>query len=87
MAKQLLNYENGLVLVTEDQGKISLHINGQLGGGSAAGIVAGQGSITLDGELGLKLAIALLNAHLPPALLPIAQLVENAGLAALKAVE
>lgn len=89
--KTIASLAGGAVLLTEDQGIITLSVDEavSLGGGEAAGIVkiAGKGSIQLNAELGIKLGEALLNSHLPAALLPIAQVVEGIANQAIKAME
>lgn len=89
--KTIASFANGAITVTEDQGKVSLNFDKdlQVGGGEAAGIIEieGKGSIKLNGEQGLKLAEALLNAHLPAAVLPLAQVVEGVVNQAIKAIE
>lgn len=82
---------NGGLTVTEDEGKFFLNISeaASLGGGQAAGIVKVQGtaSVEIDAETALKLGVQLVNSHLPPSVLPLAQVVEGVGFQALKALE
>lgn len=85
--KQILSLANGAVTLTEDSGKFTLALNASIGGGDAAGVVKGEGAIVLDGMMGLKLGEALLNSHLPPTMLPLAQVVEGVANQAAAALE
>lgn len=89
--KNLYSNADGSVKLIEDAGVISLSFSEQLqlGGGAAAGIakVKGEGSVVLDAGLGLKLGEALLNSHLPAAVLPLALVVEGIANQALSAME
>lgn len=85
--KTLLSVANGAVTVTEDAGKVSINFDESVGGGSAAGIVKGQGSVVLDAESGLKLGEQLLNAHLPASVQPLAQVIEGVANQAVQALE
>ena len=85
--KTLLSLLGGALLVTEEAGVVTLSFDEALGGGAAAGVLKGSGSLVLNGEQGLQLGVNLMNAHLPPALLPLAQVVEGVALQALKAAE
>ena len=75
--KTLLDLFDGALTVTEADGIISLSFNESLGGGAAAGIVKGQGTIALNAIQGLKLGEQLLNAHIPASLLPLAIVIEG----------
>lgn len=89
--KVLYQNADSSVKLVEDAGVISLSLSeqAQLGGGQAAGIVKvkGEGSIVLDAALGLKLGEALLNSHLPAAVLPLALVVEGIANQAISAIE
>lgn len=91
MSKQIASFANGAVTLTEDAGVFSLNFDESVsvGGGVAAGIakVKGTGSVQLDAGLGLKLGEALLNAHLPASLLPLAQVIEGVANQAITAIE
>lgn len=79
--KTIFSAANGAVQLVEDGGVFTLQLSesASLGGGQAAGVlkVQGQGSVILDGQTGLKLGEAMLNAHIPAPLLPLAQVVEG----------
>lgn len=88
--KELLNIGNGALILGEQGGDFTLTISEQaaLGGGSAAGIVAaqGSGSVILKGKLGFDLGMKLLEAHSPAAIVPLevgAAAVVDAAVAAL----
>ncbi len=69
--KDLFSFFNGAVKVQEKSGDFYLAFDGSLGGGAAAGIIEGQGSVKLgSGSVGLKLAEAWVNAHAPAYLKP-----------------
>ncbi len=89
--KELASFASGAVKLTEESGVFSLSFQEDVavGGGAAAGVVKvqGQGSVVLDAALGLKLGEALLNAHLPVALQPLALVVEGIADQAIKALE
>lgn len=79
--KEVARFANGVIVLKKDNGKFILAVSedASLGGGEAAGIIKVKGSaeVELNAEQALKLAEALLNAHLPPALVPLAQVVEG----------
>lgn len=86
--KTLLTLEGGAITITEQGGVFSLNFNGSLGGGAAAGIITGQGSINLGvGTVGLKLAESLLNHLLPASAQVVAQAIEAVVNSAIAAVE
>jgi hypothetical protein len=85
--KTLLSVANGALTVTEDGGKVSLNFDESVGGGAAAGIVKGQGSIVLDANMGLQLGEKLLNSHLPASVQPLAQVIEGVANQAIQAIE
>jgi hypothetical protein len=89
--KNIVSLANGAIVLTEDQGIFTLSIKESvsLGGGEAAGVVKAQGagSIILDSTAGLKLGEALLNAHLPAAVRPLASVVEGIANQAIAALE
>lgn len=70
----------GAVVVSETAGVVTIEASdaASVGGGAAAGLVKVEGSakITLDAMSGLKLGEALLNAHLPAGVSPLAAVVE-----------
>lgn len=72
--KELLNLGNGLLVVSQQAGVLSIVINAkaQAGGGLAAGVVSVEdsGSISLNEKQGFDLAMAILMAHSPAALVP-----------------
>lgn len=75
--KTIVSLAGGAVSVTENAGVFSLNIDASLGGGSAAGVVKGQGSILLDAGTALKLGESLLNSHLPVSVQGLAGAVES----------
>ncbi len=85
--KVLLSLANGALVVSEDAGKVSVTFNESIGGGAAAGIVKGSGSVILDGEMGLQLGEKLLNSHLPVSVQPLALVIETVANQAIKALE
>ena len=85
--KTLLSLANGALTVTEDSGKVTVSFDESLGGGQAAGVVKGQGSIILDGTSGLQLGEKLLNAHLPASVQALALVIEGVANQAIKAIE
>lgn len=89
--KTIASFENGAITLTEDQGVFSLNFNESLsaGGGQASGIaqIQGQGSVKLNGALGLKLGEALINSHLPASVLPLAKVIEGVADQAIQALE
>jgi hypothetical protein len=91
MAKSIFSAANGAVTLTEDAGVFTLALSdaAAVGGGQAAGIVKvqGSGSLVLDGALGLQLGQALLNAHLPASVQPLAAVVEGIADQAISALE
>lgn len=91
MSKQIYSGLNGALTINEDSGVFTLNIAeaAAVGGGEAAGIVKvqGQASVILDAQTALKLGESLLNAHLPAALQPLAQVVEGIANQAIAALE
>ena len=85
--KTLLSLLGGAITITEANGNVFFNWNQALGGGAAAGILQGTGSIKLSGDQALHLAEEWLNGKLPPALLPLAVSIEAIANAAIKAVE
>lgn len=85
--KTLASLMGGAVVLTEEAGKVTLSFDESLGGGAAAGIIKGQGSVVLDGAAGLALGEKLLNAHLPAAMQPLAPVVEGIFNQAIAALE
>lgn len=73
--KELLNIGNGLVVISEEAGKVTLAISGEesLGGGQAAGILSAEGSgkVQLSGKQAFDLGMKLLESHVPGALVPL----------------
>lgn len=73
--KVLLNIANGALVLSEQGGDFTLAISDSaaLGGGSASGIVSvqGSGSLVLKGKLAFDLAMKVLEAHSPAALVPL----------------
>jgi hypothetical protein len=85
--KTLLSLQNGAITITEQAGVITLSFSEALGGGEAAGIVKGSGSIVLNAQQGLQMGEKLLNAHIPASLLPLVTVVEGVVNQALASVE
>lgn len=87
MAKTIFSAYGGAVALVEDSGALALNWDESIGGGQAAGIVEGKGSLKLNGTLGIQLGEKLLNSHLPPTVLPLAQVVEGVANQAIAALE
>ncbi len=85
--KTLLSVMGGAITITEQNGVFSLNWNESLGGGQAAGILKGSGSIQLSATQLLELGENVLNAHLPASAVPVAEAVEGVANAAIKAAE
>jgi len=75
--KVLFSLMGGAIQLEEQAGVVSLVWNESLGGGEAAGIVKGSGSIQLDAMSALKLGEALLNSKLPVSVAPLAAVIET----------
>ena len=84
--KTLLSLLGGAITVTEINGVVSLNWNESLGGGAAAGILKGSGSLQLAGLDAVHLGEALLNAKLPASMQGAAVAVEGVIDAAIKTV-
>lgn len=73
--KEIMNIGNGAIVISEEGGTFTMAVNDQvaLGGGSANGIVSlkGSGTCVVKGKLAFDLAMAVLKAHSPAALVPI----------------
>lgn len=87
MGKQVFSALGGALVLSEAEGVFTLSFDEALGGGEAAGILKGQGSLVLDGKMGLQLGEKLLNSHLPPAVVPLAQVIEGVANQAIQALE
>jgi len=85
--KTLLSLLGGAITITEQNGIVSFNWNESLGGGQAAGVLKGVGSIQLSGNQALHLAEGWLNGKLPAALVPFAKGIENLIDVGLKTVE
>ena len=85
--KTIFTAFGGALVLTEQSGVFTLSWDESLGGGEAAGIVSGSGSIKLSGILGLQLGEKLLNAHLPVSVQPLALVVEGVANQAIAALE
>lgn len=89
--KQIVSLAGGAIVLNENAGVFTLSLNesASIGGGQAAGIVKvqGVGSVVLDGETGLKLGQALLNAHLPASVQALASVIEGVADQAIDALE
>jgi hypothetical protein len=85
--KTIFSALGGALTLTEQSGTVTLSWDESIGGGLAAGIVKGQGSLVLNGTLGLQLGEKLLNAMLPASVLPLAQVVETVANQAIAAIE
>jgi hypothetical protein len=85
--KTLLNAGNGALVITEQGGDFTFTFSEQaaLGGGAAAGIVSvqGAGSVVIKGKVGFDLAMKMIEAHSPAALVPIEQGAQALGDAAI----
>ena len=79
--KTIFTAANGAITLTENAGVFTLSFDESLGGGAAAGVIKGAGSIIFNAASGSASAIslgeALLNAHLPASLAPLATVVEG----------
>jgi hypothetical protein len=77
--KALLTLLDGALLVQEQAGDFFVTFDGSLGGGAAAGIIEGKGTIKFGtGTVGLKLLEQWVNAHLPASVQAFAQMAEAA---------
>lgn len=85
--KTLATLFGGKVLITENAGVVSFTENFSAGGGKTAGIAGVGATETLNAYQGLLAGQALLNAHLPAALQPIATDVEAIADVAVQAAE
>lgn len=89
--KQIANFQNGAVTITEENGVFKLNVDESfnVGGGEASGIVkvSGKASVQLDAELALKLGENLLNSMLPPTVLPLAKVIEGVVNQAIESIE
>lgn len=85
--KTIFSELNGALTLTEQAGVFTLSFNEAIGGGAAAGILKGQGSVVLDGELALSLSEKLLNSHLPPTVAAFAVVIEAMVNKAIEALE
>lgn len=85
--KTIFSAMGGAVTLTEQAGVFTLSWSESLGGGLAAGIVKGQGSLVLSGTLGLQLGEKLLNAHLPASVSALASVVEGVANQAIASLE
>jgi len=75
--KTIFSAFDGALVMTEENGVYTLSADKEVGGGAAAGVIEGKGSIVLDRKTGMKLGEALLNSHLPTTVQPLAQVVEG----------
>lgn len=85
--KTIISLLGGAVVLTESGGVFTLALTESVGGGQASGIVKGSGSVILDGNVGLQLGEALLNAHLPATMQPMASVVEAVVNTSIRALE
>ena len=85
--KTIISLLGGAVVLTESGGVFTLALTESVGGGQASGIVKGSGSVILDGYDGLQLGEALLNAHLPATMQPMASVVEAVVNTSIRALE
>lgn len=77
--KELINVGNGALVISEEGGNIKIAISKKAslsaGGGDIAGIVTVEGevegAIVVKGKVGFDAGMKLLEAHSPPALVPI----------------
>ena len=75
--KTLLSLLGGAITVTEQNGMFFLNWNESLGGGSAAGVLKGVGSLQLQGNQALQIGEEWLNGKLPAILQPLAKGIEG----------
>lgn len=69
--KTLFTLLAGAALIQEQAGDFYFVFDGSLGGGAAVGILEGKGSLKLGtGSVGLKIAEAWINSHVPAAVEP-----------------
>jgi hypothetical protein len=85
--KTWLSLLGGALTITEQGGVVSLNWDESLGGGKAAGILVGQGSLKLSALVGLQLGEQELNSELPASVEPVAEAVEGVVNAAVTALE
>lgn len=85
--KVIFSALSGAVVLSEDAGVVSLSFDDSIGGGAAAGLVSGKGSVQLNGPEAIQLAEKLLNSKLPASVLPLAQVVEGVAAQAIAAIE
>lgn len=85
--KTIFSALNGALVLTENEGVFTLSFDESLGGGEAAGIVKGTGSVVLDANMALALSEKMLNSHIPASLLPLVTVIEGVVNQALKALE
>lgn len=85
--KTLLSLYGGAITLTEEAGVLTLSFSEAIGGGSAAGLVKGSGSIVFGGAQAIQLGEKMLNALLPAALQGAAVAIEAVANAAIAAIE
>lgn len=85
--KTLLSLLGGALVLTETSGVVTLSFDESLGGGAAAGILQGKGSLIVQGTQGLQLAEKLLNSHLSAGVQPLAVAAETVVNEAAAAIE
>lgn len=85
--KTIFSAFGGAVVLTEQAGIFTLSLDETIGGGLAKNIVTGSGGLVLNAPTGIQLGEALLNAHLPAAVLPLAEVVEGVANQAIAALE
>lgn len=73
--RTLLNLGDGALVITEEGGDVTLAVSKTeaVGGGKAADILEAEGSgkiVFKSGTVGLKLAVAFVEAHSPAAIVP-----------------
>ena len=87
MSKTIFSLASGAVTLVENAGVFTLAFDEKLGGGAAAGIVVGSGSIQLNGTTGIQLGEKLLNSHLPANVQALATVIEGVANQAIAAIE
>jgi hypothetical protein len=69
--KTVFSLFGGAALIQEQAGDFYLNFDDSVGGGAAAGILSGKGSLKLGtGSVGLKLAENWINSHVPASVEP-----------------
>lgn len=75
--KVLKSWFDGAVTITHDGTSVYLNLDESAGGGKFKGILKGQGSISLGVMQAAELGEQDLNKLIPPAFLPVVEILEN----------